>query len=68
MKGIVVDTFMLGALVLEEPVSTSNTVVAVFNGAQVEVDELYKDSSWYKVTTATHCQGYVPKRFIAVKE
>lgn len=65
MEGIIVDTFM--ARVVEEPTDNADLVVLVLKDAKVEVDSSYEDPYWYKITTATDCQGYVPKRHVAIR-
>ena len=65
MEGIVVDTFMLR--VVKEPRDNAELVVLTSKDATVEVDSSFEDPYWYKVTTATQCQGYVPKRHVAIR-
>ena len=66
MKGIVVDTVVLG--VRKEPKPVSEIVVIVLEKAEVAVDSLFVDPVWYRVETRTGDVGYVPKNFIAIKK
>jgi hypothetical protein len=66
MNGKVVDTPL--AAVLEERNKHGRIVVLLCEGAEVDIDPLFVDPDWYKVETATHCQGWIPRNFIALKE
>ena len=66
MKGIVVDTVVLG--VRKEPKPVSEIVVIVLEKAEVAIDSLFVDPVWYRVETHTGDVGYVPKNFIAIKK
>ena len=66
MKGIVVDTAVLG--VRKEPKPVSEIIVIVLEKAEVAIDSLFVDPVWYRVETNTGDIGYAPKNFIAIKK
>lgn len=66
MKGIVVDTVILG--VRKDPKPVSEIVVIVLEKAELVISSSFVDPVWYKVETHTGDVGYVPKNFIAIKK